>query len=244
MSKYPEIDAVLAGESDGCIVCGDCREVMLFMPHACIGLVVTSPPFNMGQHHHTSTNRHTPYPDDMPESEYQEWQKDILRLLWNITTNEAPLFYQHRHRIRKGVLINPLDWITDTPWVVRQEVVWINGGQNMDSCRFYPQTERIWWLAHNTATKLNNTSGLTDWWHIAPRGTQSGNSRSFPDEIPIRCINVTESPGIVFDPFAGAGTTCAAAKRLGFRYIGVEINEKYHGKAVCMLQHPEKPLFT
>ncbi len=32
MSKYPEIDAVLAGESDGCIINGDCLEVMAEIP--------------------------------------------------------------------------------------------------------------------------------------------------------------------------------------------------------------------
>ena len=32
MSKYPEIDAVLSGESEGCIVCGDCLEVMAGTP--------------------------------------------------------------------------------------------------------------------------------------------------------------------------------------------------------------------
>ncbi len=32
---------------------------------------------------------------------------------------------------------------------------------------------------------------------------------------------------IVVDPFAGTGTTCLAAQKLGHRFIGVEINERY-----------------
>lgn len=34
-------------------------------------------------------------------------------------------------------------------------------------------------------------------------------------------------PGIVLDPFAGAGTTCLVAQKLGRRWMGVEINPKY-----------------
>ena len=34
-------------------------------------------------------------------------------------------------------------------------------------------------------------------------------------------------PGIVLDPFAGSGTTCVVAKKLGYDYIGIEINPEY-----------------
>jgi site-specific DNA-methyltransferase (adenine-specific) len=34
-------------------------------------------------------------------------------------------------------------------------------------------------------------------------------------------------PGVVLDPFHGAGTTAMVAKDRGRRYIGVELNESY-----------------
>jgi len=33
--------------------------------------------------------------------------------------------------------------------------------------------------------------------------------------------------GIVLDPFAGSGSTLSCAKKLGFRYVGVEMNKEY-----------------
>ena len=41
---------------------------------------------------------------------------------------------------------------------------------------------------------------------------------------------------VIFDPFVGSGTTCVAAKRLGRKYIGFEINEKYYKIAKDRLQ--------
>jgi len=37
----------------------------------------------------------------------------------------------------------------------------------------------------------------------------------------------TNKEAIVLEPFAGTGTTCVAAKKLGRRYIGIDISPEY-----------------
>ena len=43
-----------------------------------------------------------------------------------------------------------------------------------------------------------------------------------------KLILASSDPGnVVFDPFAGSGTTAVTAKKLGRHFIGVEQNEQY-----------------
>jgi site-specific DNA-methyltransferase (adenine-specific) len=49
-----------------------------------------------------------------------------------------------------------------------------------------------------------------------------------PEAVLERIIRVASNPGeLVLDPFAGSGTTVAVAKKLGRRYLGIELSEEY-----------------
>jgi DNA modification methylase len=49
-----------------------------------------------------------------------------------------------------------------------------------------------------------------------------------PEAVLERIIQVASNPGdLVLDPFAGSGTTLAAAKKLGRRCLGVELSDEY-----------------
>jgi len=49
---------------------------------------------------------------------------------------------------------------------------------------------------------------------------------------------------IVLDPFIGSGTTAIAAKMLGRRYIGFELNEEYHKIAEARIKAVESNLLS
>jgi len=49
-----------------------------------------------------------------------------------------------------------------------------------------------------------------------------------PEKLIAKLILASSNPGeIVFDPFLGSGTTAVVAKKLGRRFLGVEINREY-----------------
>jgi len=54
--------------------------------------------------------------------------------------------------------------------------------------------------------------------------------------------NAPAIPALVLDPFAGTGTTCAAAQRLGCRAVGVDISEPYLEQAVRRLSAVTLPM--
>jgi site-specific DNA-methyltransferase (adenine-specific) len=56
--------------------------------------------------------------------------------------------------------------------------------------------------------------------------------RHHPTQKPIEVMKwivekYTKEGDLILDPFAGSGTTCAAAELMGRRYIGIEISEEY-----------------
>ena len=49
-----------------------------------------------------------------------------------------------------------------------------------------------------------------------------------PEKLLAKIILASSNKGdIVFDPFLGSGTTAVVAKKLGRKYVGVEVDEYY-----------------
>jgi site-specific DNA-methyltransferase (cytosine-N4-specific) len=71
-----------------------------------------------------------------------------------------------------------------------------------------------------------------DVWTLATRPYPAAHFAVFPIDLPIRCIKAGCKPGgTVLDPFSGSGTTGAAARQLGRKYIGIDLNPAYHDLA-------------
>lgn len=195
-----------------------------------IDLIITSPPYNLGNDHHTGNKRHKSYEDNMPEQDYQEWQIKVLNECFRVLKKDGSMIYNHKNRIKNGVQISPYQWLLKTNFIVKQEIVWINRSQNFDKIRFYPWTERLYWLAKDRTTKLNNTlnkNDVFDWNEWKPVGTSKEHTRSFPVNMVKDLISVFPNANIILDPFMGSGTTAVAAKEMDKYFIGFEVKEEF-----------------
>lgn len=72
-----------------------------------------------------------------------------------------------------------------------------------------------------------------DVWTIPTQPYAEAHFAVMPQELAKRCIKAGCKPGgTVLDPFSGSGTTGEAARMLGRKYIGIDLNPAYHDLAV------------
>jgi site-specific DNA-methyltransferase (adenine-specific) len=208
----------------------DCLKGLKKIKDKSIDLIITSPPFNLGNTHHTGFKKHKSYEDKMPEKDYQLWQIEVLNECFRVLKNNGSLIYQHKNRISKGIQISPYEWIYKSNFIIKQEIVWINRSQNFDKIRFYPFTERVYWLAKDNKTKLYNKinkQDVFDWKEWKPVGTRGVHTRAFPEKLVEDFLNVFPDAKLILDPFIGSGTVAVVCKKMKRNFIGFEKNKDF-----------------
>jgi modification methylase len=213
-------------------------DTMAKMPNNFIDLTITSPPYNLGKKHHTGNKKfdaYDEYIDDLPEDEYQAKQIKMLNELYRVTKEGGSVMYNHKNRIRKGIQITPYKWLLKTNWTLKQEVVWFNGSQNFDKCRFYPMTERIYWLSKGINTDFVNEINQHDLVNDTAEGTDKEHKRAFPLKLARRLILCFPNSKIIYDPYMGSGTTAEASLYEDKSYLGSETSKKYVKKSETRL---------
>ena len=218
---------------------GRALEILGQLPDDCVNVTVTSPPYNKQENTYgwlVRTNRYSHYQDRQIEPEYQEWQVDVLDELYRVTKPGGSLFYNHKTRWIDGTMIHPLQWILNSSWHLRQEIIWDRIlAANVRGWRFWQVDERVYWLYkpinnHLVGQELESRHAkMSSIWRIKPVSRTEKHPAPFPLELPLRAIYSMpgEDRKIVLDPFCGTGTTLVAAKLLGHNYIGVDISPDY-----------------
>jgi len=245
MSKYPEIDAVLAGESDGCIVCGDCLDVLAHMPDACIDVVITDPPYSSGGFTRAdrSAPTHSKYVQtgtilkrrDFSGDSRSQWGWHYWCALWLsqccrlvVPAGYALMFTDWRQ------LSVAADSLEAGGFVWRGIISWDKGlGARAPHTGFFRhQCEYVIWGTQGTTRPCKHGGPWPGAFHVPVRRSDKHHQTGKPTKLLCELVQCVPPDGVVIDPFCGSGTTCVAAKQLGRRWIGIEIDEKY-----CEIAH-------
>ena len=218
---------------------GDCLQHMAKLPAQSVGVIVTSPPYNLknstGNGLRNGNGGKWPkaelirgydkHDDAMPHDEYVAWQKQCLSAMWRVLRRDGAIFYNHKWRVQGGRWQRLADEITaDLP--VRQIIVWQRkGGINFNPGYFVPTYEVIYLLAKPDFKLAPKANALGDVWQI-PQENKNPHPAPFPVELAGRCISATEGR-VVLDPFMGSGSTALAAIGAQRQWIGFELSADY-----------------
>ena len=119
-------------------------------------------------------------------------------------------------------------WRAPRPQHVRALLIWdTKGALGMGDLRipWKPSHQEIYVIGHGFIGRRT-----TDVLSFPPVQSMAKNGRLHPHEKPVPLLRELLrkcAPGTIIDPFMGSGTTLRAAKDLGRKAIGIEIEEQY-----------------
>ena len=196
----------------------DCRAIL---PHVTADVVVTDPPYNVGKVYGAAV--------DDSKADYEEWCAGWFGALCAPT---IAFTCGHRNVSMWGRIREP-DWIIcwfKPAAMVRSPF----GACNWEPIMFYGNTR-----PHKGCRVDVVRAGIVP----IPDSALKGHPCPKPDQWAIGLVRMLSDFGeTILDPFMGSGTTLVAAKRLGRKAIGIEIEEKYCAIAVQRLQQEVLPL--
>ena len=216
--------------NNGSLYNGDVLKVLRTFPNDSIDLIITSPPYNL-HYHHKGKKKIICYNDNMPEDKYQGWQLQFLQECFRVLKPTGSLLYNHKDRESKGKEISPTEWISKSPFIVKETIHWNQGGtNNRAKIRLYPVMEYVYWLAKDVKTKLKNANKFKNTFdrnQWKPQGSRGRHTRRFPIQMPLDLISCFPNAKVILDPFMGSGTTAQAAEMTGRQWMGIELRKEF-----------------
>ncbi|PDW04458.1 DNA-methyltransferase [Candidatus Viridilinea mediisalina] len=124
--------------------------------------------------------------------------------------------------------------LCDAGMLFRGEVIWAKRKSMPEGrCRRpHRKHESIYILTKSESHSFQTHPPISSVWDLPAGNNMTSHTSTFPVELPITCIKATGiQQGVVLDPFMGSGTTALAALKLGYKYIGFELNPLIQNEA-------------
>ena len=196
----------------GKLYCGDCLEIMKEIPDKSVDLVLTDPPYGIDIASKGTVGVGVMAP-----------LKDYGISDWDISAPPQN-YFNEMIRISRTAIIFGGNYFTDKLPVSKCWVCW---DKQIPKGFTKAQIEMLW-------TNSSSYSRIYPvLWHGMIRDKKGANIvRYHPTQKPYNLItkilqDFSKEGNLVLDCFLGSGTTAIACEKLGRRWIGIEISEKY-----------------
>ncbi|MBE7472342.1 MAG: site-specific DNA-methyltransferase [Anaerolineae bacterium] len=247
-------------------ICQNLLEVVEYLPGQFVDLLFLDPPYNLSKSFNGRS--FSPMPLAEYETWLESWLSPLVKTLKPTASIYICGDWQSAAAIQRVaekyfVVRNRITWEREkgrgaqTNWKNASEDIWFCTMSkqytfNVEAVKLRrqviaPYTEngqpKDWEQSEAGRFRLTHPSNLwTDltvpFWSM-PENTDHPTQK--PEKLLAKIILASSHPGdVVFDPFLGSGTTSVVAKKLGRRYVGIEIDELYCCLAEKRLELAEK----
>jgi len=204
-----------------CLIHADCRSILPLLEPGSVDCVVTDPPYGisyesgMTGHHGGTALPGIVGDDDTTLRDFVlAWCRSLPAIVFGTWRVARPAGCKVLLTWEKGDHVGMGDLAM--PWKPNTEEIYVIGSG---------------FAGHRGSSVLRINAPVT--WN------STGFGRKHPHEKPVELMADLIAkcpPGTILDPFAGSGTTLRAAKDLGRRAIGIEIEERYCAIAARRLE--------
>jgi len=232
------------------VVTGDCHDVLRDMEAESVDLFCTSPPYAQGKEYELGLDWHG----------LRDLMADVAHASYAVAKPSGFFFANFGETTKYDPLTMTAlysDVFTAAGWLSHSRRIW---AKSFAQCRLTgamqthtigaAEWEHLWTFRKppnsNEAMRDKTLSLRGIWTTREPNGvSRDAHPAVFPAELPEKAIRIwTDIGDLVCDPFCGSGSTGVAARRMGRRFLGIELNEGYADMARTRIGQAQPPLFA
>lgn len=240
-------------DNDCQIYQGHCVKVLKTLPEKSVKLIFADPPYNLQlkkELYRPNQSKVDAVDDSWDKfssnTVYDQFTTDWLQACRRVMADDSTIWVigSYHNIFRVGKIMMDLGF-----WILN-DIQWYksNPMPNFRGVRFTNATETIIWAKKSEKQKkytfnyqvmkqLNEGKQMTSVWkiplctgreRIKNKEGKKAHSTQKPEALLERVIlSSSHKNDLILDPFSGSGTTCAVAKKLKRKSIGIEKEEKY-----------------